>query len=421
LLDERIKKFLPSRKNAKDSLITLSSDFVSKGFLFLVNLVLMKYSSVQDFGLFSIYVTFLGLGVMFSDLGINQGIIKYYSLYKTKNFERANSFLNFGFKIRLGLAFSFSLLYLLLVYPTATYIYTDTYITPLFIAAIGVFGSTLLDFVQSAFQAKQDFKKMAITKVLEGFLKLVFLLLLFILKEFTIVKTFWIYTIVPFVVFLVAYNMYKPVKTTYNKKDIFMELYGFSKWIFLANIATMIMGRLDILMLSFLNVNDFAGIAIYSAGIRLCVPLQVVTSSMVTVFFPKAMEIKDKIGAKVFIFSTLKLTLPLTIGCIVFSVLVKYFIPVIFPNYVGSLQIFYVLVFAHIINLIGNPITIIILAINQQKKALMINIIQFFINVLANLILYHYFSAIGIAYGTLITFVVGATLSSYYIFRYLRR
>ena len=421
MLDERVKKFLPSRKNAEDSLITLSSEFASKGFLFLVNLMLMKYSSVQDFGLFSIYVTFLGLGQMFSDFGINQGIVKYYSLYKTQDFERANSFLNFGFKIKFILAFSLSLVYLLLAYPTAIYVYTDTYITPLFIAAIGTLGGSLLDFIQYVFQAKQDYKKMAISKLIEGFLKLSGLLVLFTLKEFTIIKTFWIYAIVPIIVFLFACTMYKPVKTTYNKKDIFMELYGFSKWIFLASITTMIMGRLDILMLSFLNVSDFAGIAIYSAGTKLCVPFLIATASVVVVFFPKAMEIQNKTEAKTFVFSTLKVTVPLTIVFIVFSVLVKYFIPVIFPNYVNSLPIFYVLVFAYILNLIGNPITIIILAINQQKKALIINIIQLFINILANLILYHYFSAIGIAYGTLITFIVGATLSSYYIFRYIRR
>jgi O-antigen/teichoic acid export membrane protein len=381
----------------------------------------MKYSSVQDFGLFSIYITFLNLGQQFSEFGINQGVIKYYSLYKTQNFERANSFLNFGFKIKFILAFSLSLVYLLLVYPTATYIYADTHITPLFIAAIGTFGASLLDFIQSVFQAKQDYKKMAITKILEASIKFGGLLSLFILKEFTIVKTFWLYTIVPLVIFLIACTMYKPVKTTYNKKDIFMELYEFSKWIFLASITTMIMGKLDILMLSFFNVNDFARIAIYSAGVKLCVPLQVATISMIIVFFPKAMEIKDKSEARTFIFSTLKITFPLTIGFMVFSVLVKYFIPVIFPNYVESLPIFYVLFFAYILNLIGNPITIIILAIKKKKKALMINIIQLFINILANLILYHYFSAIGIAYGTLITFAVGATLSAYYIVRYLRR
>ena len=421
MLDERIKNFLPSGKNAKDSLVTLSGDFFSKGLMFIVNLVLMKYSSIQDFGLFSIYVTFLGLGQQFSDFGINQGIIKYYSLYKTQNFERANAFLDFGFKIKFMLAFSLSLIYLLLVYPTANYVYTDTHITPLFIAAIGTFGASLLDFIQSVFQAKQDYKTMAITKILEGFLKLSGLFLLFALKEFTIVKTFWIYTTVPLIVFLIAFTMYKPVKTAYDKKDIFRELYGFSKWIFLASITTMIMARLDILMLSFFNVNDFAKIAIYSAGIKLCVPLQVAATSMITVFFPKAMEIKDKSEAKGFIFSTLKITLPLSIGFIMFSVLVKIFIPVIFPNYVESLPIFYILVFAFILNLIGNPITIIIFAINQQKKAVVINIIQFFINIIANIILYYYFSVIGIAFGTLITFVTGAILSSYYIFRYIRK
>ena len=421
MLDKRIKKFLPSRKNAKDSLIVLSSDFVSKGFIFFFNLVLMKYSSVQDFGLFSIYITFLALGQTFSDMGINQGIVKYYSLYKNQNPERANSFLNFGFKIKLVLAFSFTLLYLLLVYPTAIYVYSDTHITPLFIAAIGVFGGSLIEFIHFVFQAKQDYKKLAIVKILEGFLKLATLLFLFILKEFTITKTFWIYTIVPVIVFLVACTMYRPVKLTYDKKDIFMELYGFSKWLFLSIVATMIMGRIDVLMLSFFDVNDFAGIAIYSAGLRLSIPLLLATVSMVALFFPKAMEIKNKTEAKAFIFSTLKLTLPLTIGCIFYSVLVKYFVPVIFPNYVESLPIFYVLFFAYILILIGNPITTIILAINQQKKAVMIHIIQLFINILANVILYHYFSAIGIAYGTLLTFAVGAALSAYYIVRYLRR
>lgn len=421
MFDERIKKFLPSRKNAKDSVITLSGDFLSKVFLFLVNLILMRYSSLEDFALFSIYLTFLGLGQHFSDLGINQGVIKYYSLYKVQNAERANLFLNLGFKLKLILAFSLSLIYLLLAYPTAVYVYTDTHITPLLIAAAGTFGGSLVEFIQSAFQAKQDYKKLVITKILESILKLGGLLCLFGLKEFTIIKIFWIYSIVPLAVFVIIYNLYKPVKlkTVYNK-DVFAELYGFSKWIFLASITTMIMGRLDILMLSFFNSNDLAKVAIYSAGLKLALPLQSATASIITVFFPKAMEIKSKSEVKTFIFSTLKVTLPLAIGFIFFAVLVHWFTPIIFPNYVKSLTVFYVLLFAFILNLIGNPVTIIIFAINQQKKALKINIIQLFINILANLILYYYFSVVGIAFGTLITFIVGAILSFYYIFRYLK-
>jgi len=97
----KLKKYLPSKKAAKDSATTLTGDFISKGFLFFVNLILMKVSTQEEFALFSIYITFLGLGQQFSDLGINQGVIKYYSAYKNDNINKANAFLSFGFKFKL--------------------------------------------------------------------------------------------------------------------------------------------------------------------------------------------------------------------------------------------------------------------------------------------------------------------------------
>lgn len=418
----KLKKYLPSRKAAKDSATTLTGDFVSKGFLFFVNLILMKVSSQEEFALFSIYITFLGLGQQFSDLGINQGVIKYYSAYKNDDINKANAFLSFGFKFKIISAFLFALFYLILSYPTAVYGYKQTtHITPLMIAAIGTFGGSMVDYIQALFQSRQDYKKLAIIKVTEGFVKLGGLLLLVFIKEYSIDKVYWIYSIVPLLVFLLGYNMGKPLKCEYNSREIFSELFNFSKWIFLAGLTTMIMVRIDILMLSFLNPEDLVGLGIYSAGIKLCVPLQVAAASMNTVFFPKAMEIRKRSEIKSFIFSTLKITLPLSLGFVVFSILVELFLPYIFPNYTASLSIFHILVIAFLFNLLGNPITVILLAINKQKVALKINIIQLFVNIVANLVLFYYFNNIGIALGTLITYLIGGLLTFYYIIRYLKK
>jgi O-antigen/teichoic acid export membrane protein len=418
----QIKKILPSRRTAKDSVTTLTGDFVSKGFLLFVNLILMKVASPEDFGLFTIYVTFLGLGQQFSDLGINQGVIKYYSAYKEKDPNRANGFIELGFKLKFLSALTLSLIYLALAYPTAIYGYNQTtHALPLAIAALGTFGGSMLDYIQGVFQGKQDYKKLAIIKVSEGFMKLGGLLLLIFIKEFTVDKTFWIYSIVPFLIFIIGYNMNQRVKTEYDKKSVFSELLGFSKWIFYASLSTMIMVRIDILMLSFMNTNDLAGLGVYNAGIKLCVPLQVAAASMNTVFFPKAMEIKNRQEIKSFIFSTLKITLPLSICFVVFAVIVELFLPNIFPNYIGALPIFHILVIAFLFNLLGNPITVILFAIDKQKVALKINIIQLFVNILANMVLYHYFNGIGIAIGTLITYLTGGSLTFYYILRYLKK
>lgn len=422
MFKQKVKKYLPSRKAAKDSATTLTGDFISKGFLFFVNLILMKISTQEDFALFSIYITFLGLGQQFSDLGINQGMIKYYSTYKGENLDKANSFLSFGFKFKLVSALIFSLIYLLLSYPTAIYAYKQTtHILPLLVAACGTFGGSMLDYIQALFQSKQDYKKLAVIKITEGFAKLGGLLLLVLLKEYTIAKVYWIYTIVPLLVFFMGYRMSLPLHCKYDVKEVFKELFGFSKWVFLASITTMIMVRIDILMLSLLNPKDLVGLGIYSAGIKLCVPLQVAAASMNTVFFPKAMEIKKRSEIKSFIISTLKITFPLSIAFVIFSILVEYLIPHIFPNYIDSIPIFNILVIAFLFNLLGNPITVILFAINKQKVALKINLIQLFVNIVANLILFYYLNSIGIAFGTLITYFVGGFLTFYYIFKYLKR
>ena len=416
-----IKKFFPSKRTAKDSFTTLIGDFVSKGFLFFVNLILMKVASQEDFALFTIYVTFLGLGQQFSDLGINQGTIKFYSVYKSSDPERADGFLSLGFRLKFISAFSLALIYLGLAYPTAIYGYQqETHVLPLVIAAIGTFGGSMFDFLQAAQQSKQDYKKLALFKTAEGFIKLGGLLLLVFIKEFAINKVFWIYSIVPLIIFIAGYKFIGKKAMPTNAKSIFDALYGSSKWIFLAGLTTMIMVRLDIIMLSFLKVSDLTGLAVYSAGIKLCVPLQVAAASMNTVFFPKAMEITKRGEIKAFIFSTLKITLPLSVGFILFAVMIEFIMPLIFPNYIGALPVFHILVIAFLFNLLGNPITVILFAINKQKVALNINIIQLVVNLVANLILYYYFSAIGIAIGTLITYLMGGFITFYYIWRFLK-
>jgi O-antigen/teichoic acid export membrane protein len=320
------------------------------------------------------------------------------------------------------IAISLSILYYLLADATSQYIYhQESLLLPLSIAAGGVLGGSLLDFINSVLQGEQKYSRLAFIKMLEGSLKLGGLIILVLLKIFSINLVFLLYTIVPIFIFLFGTNLRKWEKLSYDFKEIFSELYNFSKWIFLTSLITMVMSRLDIIMLSFLKSNDYNSLGIYSAGLKLGVPLLVATGSMITVYYPKAMTLSTKNEIRKYVSQTLKTTIPISLGFVCFWSLIEILIPIYFNNYIDSLPIFRILLIAYIFTLIGNPITLLMFVINKQKVATLINTLQLVINIPLNLVFYKYFDISGIALGTLITYFIGGVLTFQYLLRYFRK
>jgi O-antigen/teichoic acid export membrane protein len=422
LLQKVINRLFSYIKSNKDMITIFVGDFVSKGFTFFVNIILLKIASPEDFGLFALYITYLGLGAQFADLGINQGVIKYFSLYKSTNISKAHSFIDAGLKMKIIIALALSIIYYFLSFPTAEIGYKQSAIlVPLAIAAIGVFGQTLLEFIQSVLQAKQNYSRLAFIKVTEGSLKFGGILILVLIHRFSIILIYWLYALVPAIIFLLGLKLAAhKMEKTFNKQ-VMPELFHFSKWLFLSGLVTMFMARLDILMLSFFKSDDYASLGIYSAGLKLGIPLLVATGSMITVFYPKAMEIKTFDGIKKYVIKTLKTTVPLSILFLLFWFMIEIVIPKYFGNYVSSLPVFRILLFAYMFVLLGNPITVLLLTINKQKIALYINIFQLIINIFLNLILYSWLDMVGVALGTLLTFLVGGIVTFAYLYRYVQK
>ena len=66
------------------TLISFTLLFIGKASNVFSRLILARLISPSDFGLFSVFIALISLTAMFSIMGMHQGIVRYYSIFKNK-------------------------------------------------------------------------------------------------------------------------------------------------------------------------------------------------------------------------------------------------------------------------------------------------------------------------------------------------
>src|SRR4030042_1388664 len=139
----------------KNSFWNIVNSFINRIGGFILVILLSRLLMPEGFGKYSLVMTISLFFITFSDLGINQTLIRYISLEIGKNNQKAVSYFKYLFRTRFLLTLSISLILLIGAYPLSLYIFNDISLFPyLTILSFYVFIVSLTGFFESLFFIK---------------------------------------------------------------------------------------------------------------------------------------------------------------------------------------------------------------------------------------------------------------------------
>lgn len=407
---------------AKDTYILFLGNLDSAVLGFLFTYFIARTLDRADFGIFSATLNLVVILSSLSDIGITTGLVNFIAEADSEGDEKKSyEFQKAGLIIRVVIVLFLSSLVIIF----APFISRSMLATTDPTVAIWASIMSLILFVPSYFpfvlQAKKQFLKSVVIDNLYYFFRLVGLLGFIYFGTISLNSAFST-TLIGFVVSLIASFMFLKFKFLYSKpgKDIYIRLLKFSGWIGVNRIISSISGRLDIQMLA--SISGASVTALYSIPARLSSFIIILTSSFSSVLAPRFAGFGNKENERKYLIKATFALIPIILVTVLWVILAKPFMAIIFPNYMDSVPVFQALTLSMIPFILTAPSVAAI--IYAMKKNVYIGAYSFF-QIAAIFLLNYYFipkyGAIGptITYGitnTIIAIYTWAIVIKYYWF-----
>ncbi len=402
----------------KDLAVVFIGNLFGAALGFIATILITRILGPADFGLFSIALAVMGIVVQLSDFGISTGLVRFASLYFKTNKIKAALLLKVSLKLKIIIAVSIFLIGFFLSDFLAINIFQKSdSIIPLKLAFIGAFGASLAGYIPATLQARESFKNYSLFILIEPMAKISLIGLLSLALRLDLFGALTTVITIPFLSLLIG-SLIIPkdfLKVAGNEKEPLKELFNFSKWILVSILCTMLMIRLDILMLGYFRVTQEVGF--FSAAYTLASVFPLLTGTITTVLLPKVSQISNREQLRKYIIKSLKYS-----SFVVFPVIILLFIsrPLILfiygSQYLQSANIFRILVVGLALSVIVNPISLIFYALNKTRIAAYLNISQLFANFVSNIFLIPRFGAVGAAFASLVVAMIGSSFVGLYVY-----
>lgn len=394
--------FLLMKSLLQKSIILLFAEFIFKGSITLLAIVLARTLPLEEFGAYSVAFSFTALFTFLADFGIATVTTRDIS----QKPEKARQILSQSLPLKTLLAGIASLVIIVIAFILGRRS-SDLLLTVIFSIYVGI--NSLNIFLQAYFRATLIMKFEAISKIIQGLslIMIAFIGIIFVPNIYIVASAFVISSIIS-----LGYLLYQISKSIpnlefeWNTNASILLLrnswvYGLSGFLALVNL------NFDAVMIGFTLSNELAGI--YSAIYTILVALIfVINIGFVPLFTIIAQRSQDKIFLRK---ALLRLTLLMGIMGIIIASIVHIFRQQLLDTiYGGEIalypEILSVLSLVFILSALRWPAGYILAAIGKQNLYLIILLISAFCNILLNIIFIPQFGMIAAAWTTVISEIV---------------
>jgi len=388
-------------------------NLISKVIVFVGVIFIARLLGPEDYGIYVTVGAFVGFFQIFLVIGLSKVIVREGS----KDIDSAEKIFNrtIGFQNLLVLLSTVLCIVVSFFMPYEAQ--TKLYII-LFSSQLAYLGYK--NYVGSIYQIKEKMQYMAFFEILNRFL-FISLSVTFLYLGFGLLTLFIIAFLSYVVTTFIDYNYsqrfmkFDFFSKMHFDKDIMKPAFVFSLLAFL----NFLINRVDLLMISFLGTS--ADVGIYGVSYKVAQQGMMLRNVTAMAFFPMFVKIFHNgsvKGKKVIIYSVLFLAVIL-MGCTGISFFVKDIISFLFGSeYMQSGAILSVLIFYLGFAWATLPFTISLQATHNEIFFLIPNSIMAVLNVILNYILFLRFGLIGIAYSTILVWVIGGLIMG--VFGYSR-
>lgn len=362
---------------AKDTFVLFSGNVFSAFWGFLFTLIVARALTVYDFGIFSAALNLVTILASLTDIGISTGSVNFVSEHTVRNeHDKANEYIKASFIIRILTVLATSIVVIIFApFVSKTLLATRDPMIAIWSAIVPIFLFPDM-FFPFILQAKRKFFHSTLIDNAFYVARLLFAFAFFLVGGLTMSKAFWAFG-AGFLVEVILVLIFVKTDFIHSKpqKDEYKNLLKFSGWIGVNRIISSISGRLDIQMLAAMSGALVTGL--YSIPARLASFITVLAGSFSSVLAPRLAGYGNKISEKKYIVKSLLFLLPIIAGIILWIILAKPFMMLLFgTKYLASVPVFQALAAAQIPFLFTVPSVSAI--IYSMKKTVYIGLYSFF-------------------------------------------
>jgi O-antigen/teichoic acid export membrane protein len=347
-----------STSTFRQSLVTFSGVVLNGALGAVFYIISARFLGPAAFGLMSVAIAALTLITDIGDLGTDTGLVRFVGKHIKEKPQKAFRFLKLGLEVKIIVGLTVLLLGWLLAPFVANTLFVKSELTnPLIIAFVGVLFLLLFSFITHTLQALQKFWAWSGIQVGTNFLRVVIVLLLLYLGKLTLDSNLVTYISMPLVGFIFGIIFLLPKKFLKIKKEtsVAKEFFHYNKWVATFTFVAAFSSRLDTFISARLLATTDVGL--YSAASRLVQIVPQIVAALGTVIAPKMAAMGD---LKDFV-SYLKKTQIMVVGLALLGILaiplVVFLIPYLYgADYLASIPLFIVLLFAMLVFLIAVPV-----------------------------------------------------------------
>ena len=366
---------------------------------------------------FGLYSTALAIVVIVIDsigLAINSAIIKFAS-QKT---PQANSFIKFGFLLKVILGLILTIAFAVISQPLAALINNDLK-TPLLLVSLFIPATFLVRFFKSVLQAEKKFLKDSIIEVATSLLRLLSLIGFYWLFKRTVVISLTAYLIGiigAFIIgsWLISWDFLKAKVTQETKRTFF----SFQKWLTFGFIIAATHARIDSVIL--LKLAGPAMVGFYQAGLRFFMPVMQLGAVLSLVFAPRFASFPSFQQSKKYLFKAAKLAGGLALAVLLIIPTAAWLVKLFFGNqYQAAVLPTQILALGFAFFIVGAPfVSHLIYATSRTKQFFYINIVQLVLLVGLDLVLIPKLAAVGAALSMTIALITVNSLVVFLVLTY---
>jgi O-antigen/teichoic acid export membrane protein len=405
----------------KGAAITFVGFLVGKIFAYIYSIFLARTLGPEELGIFMLATGILGFVIMFANLGLPYGIMRYIAFYKSQGKEgKVKGTILSGIMINIVASVFFSLLLFLLSDYIGITIYNMPKLSVVLkifsaIVPLGTIVTTLLLSIQGFKQIKY---KVYVRSFIEIPLKILFYLTLFLLgfrlrgAAIGLVLSYIVSVIISF--YFLERKVYPFIRTAIKPKYNFNQLLSFSWPLLAATLFSMLLTSVDSFMLGYL-INASA-VGIYGIAETLARLGGLAYNSIGVLFLPIAsgyFALKKTKEMSLFFKTVTRwmfaMSLPLLLLLVVFSVP---FIQVFYgEDYVSGYATLAILSSGFFIVAAVGPTQDLLRAIGKPRYELLNTVVSALTNIALNWILIPTYGIVGAAIATSISYALWNALS----------
>jgi stage V sporulation protein B len=410
------------RKLLFDAGLVFILGILASGLGYVIRIILAKQLSLEEFGLFFAVFSFVWFFMVFRDFGLSYSLMKFIPEFLIKKqYEKIKASILFVIFVNLFVSFLIAFLFFLFSdYLSESYFKNELSKPILLILSIFFILNTLYRVLMSIFVG---FQKSQYYSFDLFFINLFVLIGIFIFKKFGFLSPAlsYVFAVSMGVIWgtIIIFKLFNFFKYRFDfSHNLKLKLFSYGLPLMLASIGYMVMGQMDILMIT--KFRPLADVAVYSVVLPTAMLLITFGGSLAEVLLPFVSEYwaakKIKQLNKIINEAYLKIFVILVPIGLIFFIFADVILLILFgKNFVSGFNALRILSLGTLFFSVAVINNSIISAMGKPKLVTKIIFIGMFLNIILNLILIPKYGIDGAAIATTLTYILVLILSSYFV------